>query len=96
MTGGVTADPFVFRIEEVFRISPQSTILVGTIVSGSALSLAPCDAELVVGPESRGWIHLAAERMPGPRSQGRRAVETSGPVPSVEELGRWPCLLIHR
>jgi hypothetical protein len=64
------------------------------VESGSPRALAPCDAELIVDGQSRGTIRIDAERMPGPGSAGRRAVETRAALDAAELRGR-DCRLIH-
>lgn len=87
--------PFVLRLEEVFNFSSGVTVLVGTLESGAPSVLAPCDVELVIGDQSRGKIRLEAERMLGPGSKERRAVETKAEV-RADEVREQRCVLIHR
>lgn len=87
--------PFVLRVDDVFAFSSGVTVLVGRVESGVPSLLAPCNAELVVDGQSRGEIRLESERMPGPRSANRRAVETKARLEATELRGK-DCVLIHR
>lgn len=87
--------PFVLRVDDAFAFSGGVTVLVGRLESGAPSMLAPCNAELVVEGQSRGEIWLESERMQGPRSAGRRAVETMAHL-EVAELRDRDCVLIHR
>lgn len=87
--------PFVLNIVEVFSLAGGVTVLVGKLESGSPPVLAPCIVELLIDDQSRGEIRLDSERMPGPGSMGRRAVETRALI-RAEELRDQPCRLVHR
>lgn len=87
--------PFVLRIEQIFSFSGGITVLVGTLESGTPSAVAPCDVEFFVGDQSRGKIRLDSERMPGPDSKGRRAVETKARI-RADEIRDLRCVLIHR
>jgi hypothetical protein len=62
--------PFVLGVTDVFRISPGVTVLVGEVVSSAPEWLAPCDVEIRVGGQSRGWIWLNAEQLFTRRRRG--------------------------
>lgn len=92
---GLSVSPFTLRVEEVFALHGGVTVFVGNLESGSPKLLAPCTVELFVEGASRGTLELESERMPGPKSMGRRAVETRAALNVAELRGR-QCLLVHR
>ncbi len=95
MTPDAHASSYTLRIEEVFNFDGGVTVLIGRLESGSPPALAPSSVELVVDGCSRGQIRLESDRMPGPGSEGRRAVETRADIRAEELRGR-RCLLVHR
>ncbi|MGK3988344.1 hypothetical protein WME99_35205 [Sorangium sp. So ce136] len=87
--------PYTLRVEEVFDFGGGVTVLAGELEAGSPPVLAPSTVELIVDGRSLGAIALDSERMPGPGSEGRRAVETRANI-RAEDLGGRRCLLVHR
>ncbi|XXT18988.1 hypothetical protein WME94_53070 [Sorangium sp. So ce429] len=95
MTPDTGVPPYTLRVEEVFNFGGGVTVLAGKLETGSPPVLAPSNVELIVDGCSRGEIALESERMPGPGSEGRRAVETRANIRAEELRGR-RCLLVHR
>lgn len=87
--------PYKLRVAEVFTLANGVNVLVGELECGAPPLLAPCVAELIVNGRSRGKVRVDAERMPGPGSVGRRAVETYARV-SKADVEEGDCVLVHR
>lgn len=93
MTVKGVVGPFTLRVEDIFEFAGGVTVVVGRLEGGDSTLLTPSEVELIVDGESQGHIKLDSERMPGPRSVGKRIVETRASLGAVR--GR-DCRLVHR
>ena len=88
-------EAYSLKVEEVFHLGDGTTVLVGSLQSGSPLFLAPSEVDMFIDDGHVGRISLVSERMPGPGSKGRRAVETKSPIHANDIRGH-RCLLVRR
>ena len=80
------AAKFDVKVDKIFHLSDDSTVIVGVLVGTDRLLDVPCRSEVLVDGVSRGEIEIISEWMPGPTAgRHQRALVTRNHFPADGE-----------